>query len=177
MKNFDVERETRPTRPVEERMFQIAGETFVMRDRVRPEAYAPMDELKEAKLDRLNCSCGHPRVAHGPGGARNCQDPSCDCKAFTGVVLEPGSTMTDVLNAIDTTVLAMTETECHERYKVIRQREDDPLVIDDLHQVVEWMIEESTRRPTGPPSSSTGTPAPTGATSTDDSSSPDLQAA
>lgn len=151
----------------------------MLRDNVRPEAFAPMDDLREAVVDRINCRCGHPKVAHGPGGARECGYCAGECKEFTGVQLEPGSTLTETLAAIDDSILAMMEQtdEAAERYRALRSREDDPLTIGDLRSVVEWCIEESTRRPTGPPSSSTASLDTTGNILTGDSSSAGLQAA
>lgn len=178
MKDFDQERNSRPLRSLEQRSFTIGGQTFVMRDRVRPEAYAPMDDLKGEKRDRLVCTCDHARVAHGPN-ANNCQHPGCKCEAFTGRVLEDGSTMREVIAAIDTTFLSMVEldNETEARYREMREREWDIIEIDDLRSVVEWMVSESTSRPTGPPPSSTPLPEPTGASSTAGSSLPVTQAA
>lgn len=46
MKNFDTDRKTREI-PVEERTFQLGGETFVARSSVRPEALTKWDSISD----------------------------------------------------------------------------------------------------------------------------------
>lgn len=135
MKDFDVARAKRK-RSEEERTFKIAGETFVLKNGVRPEALAGFDEINE------------------------------------------NSPIADSMGAWDTLFLEMVEDsdDAHERYRQIRSDSVDPLTIEDLEDMVGWMMEQVTGRPTGSPSGSTAGREETGTTSMDDSSSPVLTA-
>ena len=64
MKNFDEDRQQRPRRPVEDRTFVLGGETFVARDRFRPDALEPLELIKEAKTDPTTCTCAHRLHEH-----------------------------------------------------------------------------------------------------------------
>lgn len=179
MKDFDTEREQRVSRSVEERSFRIGGETFVLRDGVRPEVLAGLDDLRDPVLDQKTCTCGHPRQAHGPNGER-CSSAKCECVSFTPFVVDAGASLHDRLASLDDTFLAMIEhdDDAVARYRNIREREFDPIMFSDLGAVVEWMVEQQTRRrPTGSPSASTRGRSTTGTSSTESSSSPDIQAA
>lgn len=90
--------------------------------------------------------------------------------------------VTEVLKATDDTILALIEDtdNAHERYRALRQKEDDPLTIPDLVAVGTWLVEVQTGRPTDPPIGSTDSPSTPGTTSTDERSSvdtPEAQAA
>jgi hypothetical protein len=132
MKNFDIERAKR-NRTREERTFQIGGEVFTLKNRVRPEALAGFDDLTK------------------------------------------DSTVGETMAAWDEMFLTMVEPEddAAGRYARLRTDDADPLGLDDLQELVEWMLEEvGGNRPTTPSSASTPTPAGTGTPSTGVSSLP-----
>ncbi len=68
------------------------------------------------------------------------------------------------------------DDDAEARYQAVRENDEDPLTVEDLREVVDWMIEESSNRPTGSPSGSTGGRRSTGTSSTEDSSSQVLAA-
>lgn len=84
----------------------------------------------------------------------------------------------EVLATIDQLVHDFIEPadDAHARWDALRKRDDDPVTLQDLQELVEWLIEEQTGRPTSPPSASTPS-APTQPTgSTEGSSSPPAEA-
>lgn len=88
--------------------------------------------------------------------------------------LEPKSGAHHTLQVIDAMITGFIEDEGHQRYADLRQRAGDPVTLDDLIKVAQWLVAENAGRPTGSPSgSSAGSGgATTGTPSTDDSSSP-----
>lgn len=176
MKDFDEERNARPRLSVEERTFKIGGEVFVARDRIRPDALAPMDDLPDAEFDHTTCSCDH-RLHEHPQGP--CTAVGCDCKKFRPKLLKSGATLAEQLAAMDTTFVALIESgdDAEARYRALRARNDDALELDDIMEVIGWVTVLNTRRPTGPSVDSPGGPASTGTASTGVSSSPGTLAA
>lgn len=84
---------------------------------------------------------------------------------------------TEALATIDMIVLDMIEDggegqDACVRYKALRAREDDPVTLGDLTDLVEWLVESATSRPTSRQSGSMRGPAATGTISTEGSSSP-----
>jgi hypothetical protein len=69
--------------------------------------------------------------------------------------------------------------EAEDRYRALRASTDPEtlLTLEDLSEVVEWLVEEQVGRPTGSPSDSSRGQKRTGTTSTRGSSSPATQAA
>lgn len=110
MKDFDATRKTR-RRSEEERTFQLAGEVFVLKPAVHPEALETYDSITEE----------------------------------TGI----GETM----RIVDELILSMIESgdDSEARYRMIRANTDDPVTIEDLQDLVQWMVEVQTARPTGQP--------------------------
>lgn len=175
MKDFDRERNERPRRTLEERTFSLGGQTFVLRDRFRPEVLVPLEEIEEPITDKTTCNCDHRLHEHNENGKVGaCQEFGCQCNKFTPKVLEPGSSLVDQLAAIDLTITGMIDPadDSAARYAAVRSREDDPLEIEDLTAIIEWATAKDTDRPTGQPSVSTPGPAATGESSTDVSSLP-----
>lgn len=81
-----------------------------------------------------------------------------------------------ILETMDSTIQAMIEPndDAYARYRAMRERDDDSLVdLDDLQEVVSWLIEVFTGRPTEQPGDSSAGRGSTGTNSTDTSSSPD----
>jgi hypothetical protein len=176
MKDFDASRNSRPRRPREDRMFILGGETFVARDRFRPEVLVPIESLEEPVLDHTTCSCEHRLYEHADANGRPapCVSAGCGCQKFDAKVVDPGSSLITQLEALDTTIIGMIEPDddAHARYRALRANEDDPLEVEDLMEVVKWCSAEDTGRPTMQPSVSTPGPVSTGTPSTDVSSSP-----
>lgn len=82
---------------------------------------------------------------------------------------------TEALATIDMIVLDMIEDggegqDACARYKAVRAREENPITLGDMTDLVEWLVESATGRPTSPPSGSTRGPGGTGTTSTEGSS-------
>ena len=178
MKNFDEEREARVEIPEDQRTFQLGGETFLIRDAVRPEVFAPLDEMKPLVQSKTDCVCGHTRVQHVQGRGA-CNDPACSCIAFVGEVVEKGSSLAEILDAFDAAVLAcLADTDGgRDRWKALRRREDNPVEMADIRGVLDWIQEVQSARPTQRPGSSSPGPSETGTTSTENSSSQDSPAA
>lgn len=80
----------------------------------------------------------------------------------------------EVLVTIDQLVHEMIEPadDAHARYDALRQRDEDPVTLEDLQELIEWLIAEQTGRPTGQPSGSTPSAVTTPTGSTESSSSP-----
>jgi hypothetical protein len=85
--------------------------------------------------------------------------------------------MKEVLRITDDTILALLESVDHteERYRKIRESEDDVVNLEDLLEVAKWLVEVQTGRPTELPSASSGSPEtpPSGTASTATSSPTD----
>jgi hypothetical protein len=62
----------------------------------------------------------------------------------------PDSTPTETLAIIDGIVLSMIDGADggHDRYVKVRESEDDPVTLGDMQELVEWLMEEQTARPT-----------------------------
>jgi hypothetical protein len=73
----------------------------------------------------------------------------------------------------DRTFYAFVEPDGHERWKALREREDDPLNYADIMDVCAWLVAEETGRPTPALSLSTSGQERSATTSTEGSSSPE----
>lgn len=86
------------------------------------------------------------------------------------------STAVDGINVMDEVILSHIEdiNGAHDRWRELRTRDDDPVTVDDLAALVEWLLAEQTGRPTQRPSASGRGPEnpPTGTPSTVVSSPP-----
>lgn len=87
------------------------------------------------------------------------------------------STITETLEVVDDCILQMTEArdDAHGRYLQVRANVDDPITVDDLLDIVKWLLEAQTDRPTGQPSASGSGQTPTATDLTVVSSLPDTQ--
>lgn len=74
-----------------------------------------------------------------------------------------------VLAILDEFLTEILEGDGPERYMTLRARETDILTFQDLDDVSAWAMEVVTGRPTERSSPSTGSPGPTGTTSTEGS--------
>lgn len=94
--------------------------------------------------------------------------------------LDASDDIATTLATIDGLIIAFLEPgpggDAHNRYKAVREREDDPISVEDLQELVEWMMEVYTARPTVPPGGSSESPGTTGTDSTDESSLQDTPA-
>jgi hypothetical protein len=82
----------------------------------------------------------------------------------------------EILEKADATILSMIEKKdnAHDRYRALREREDDALNLEDLTDLVQWLVEvQSGGRPTEPASDSSTSPDETGTSLTDSSPSPE----
>lgn len=147
MKNFDEYREKRALVGVEERSFQVGGETFVRRPAVRPEAVNPWEGIapgmdQDEVLERIDLTV----LALVEGGAKD--------EAHKRWI-----------------ALRKRETDPVTLQDLVGLR--DPDTGDEIQPgIVPWLIEEMAGRPTRPSSSSSNGAATTETTSTDASSSP-----
>lgn len=84
--------------------------------------------------------------------------------AYDGIGDDTG--VGETLEIVDDLILAMVEDRdgAHGRYLDLRADQDDPLTIEDLLELVKWLVEIQTGRPTGQPGDSspglTSTPTP-----------------
>jgi len=64
---------------------------------------------------------------------------------------------TESLQIIDELVMAFVEPtdDAARRWVRLRERDDDPVTLQDLTELVQWLVEGQTGRPTVPPSPST----------------------
>lgn len=94
--------------------------------------------------------------------------------------LDASADISTTLGIIDGLIIAFLEPgpggDAHSRYRQIRERDEDPISVEDLQELVEWMMEVYTARPTEQPGESSESPGTTGTLSTDDSSSEDTPA-
>lgn len=83
-----------------------------------------------------------------------------------------------MIRAMESAMLGMIESDQHDEFLGVLQDKDDPYTFEDLNDIASWLVEEQVKRPTAAPSSSTGGDASqrTPITSTDDSSSPLVEA-
>jgi hypothetical protein len=84
----------------------------------------------------------------------------------------------EILAVADETILSLIEKkdDAHARYRALREREEDAVNLEDLTDLIQWLVEvQSGGRPTEPSPASSSSPAETGTPSTDASSSPDSE--
>lgn len=87
----------------------------------------------------------------------------------------------EVLSVIDRLIPELLEPSPNggpstsERWMAVRAQDEDPLTLDDMLDVTQWMVEQVTGRPTEPPAPSSVRGGSTGTPSTDGSSSPEDQ--
>jgi hypothetical protein len=81
----------------------------------------------------------------------------------------------ETLEIVDECVLMMIEDrdDAAARYHRVCENQDDPITTDDLMDLVKWLMEVHTDRPTGQPSASASGPTRTPPSLTPVSSSPD----
>lgn len=70
--------------------------------------------------------------------------------------IKPETGITDTMEVVDEVILQMIETRdaSHGRYLEVRANTEDPVTITDLLDLVKWLLETETDRPTGLPSAS-----------------------
>jgi hypothetical protein len=66
------------------------------------------------------------------------------------------SGVAQTLATVDDLILAMIEDKdnAHERYRIVRANETDIISVEDLLELVRWLVELQTGRPTGQPGDS-----------------------
>ncbi len=62
----------------------------------------------------------------------------------------------ETLSTVDDLILAMVEDRdnAHARYRVVRDNTEDVVSVEDLLELVKWLVELQTGRPTGQPGDS-----------------------
>lgn len=87
--------------------------------------------------------------------------------------LDENTSASDALVIIDDLLVAMIEPndDAHARYRTLREREEDAVGMEDLQELVKWLMEVQTGRPTEQPGGSSAGPGTPGTTSTGTSSS------
>lgn len=94
--------------------------------------------------------------------------------------MPPDAKVIDYTATFDSLVVAMIEPhdDALARWQRVREQEDDPVSFEELGDVVRWLVEATSGRPTGLPSgSSDGPGGRDGTSSTEGSSSPEVEAA
>jgi hypothetical protein len=89
--------------------------------------------------------------------------------------IDETTSLTETLQIVDGVILKFLEKNpdnAPARYRKIRENEDDPVTVEDLLDLVQWLVEVQTGRPTGRPDDFSPGPSETGTTSTENSSSP-----
>lgn len=175
-KDFDVERKKREDA---DRSFKIGGEQFVYRAAVAPESilswseFASAGDLEQAALNatqaRLNAAQGQlDRMDDNAEGRTEQEDRVANLAAElaerTEALAHVARSESDWLAVIDQTVLAIIEPGYDETWKEVRNPDlAHPLSLGDLQELLEYLMEQVTQRPTGQPSDSSP---PAGSTST-----------
>lgn len=91
-------------------------------------------------------------------------------KAITGEVT---ATEEEWISIYDETILSMLEEGQEDGWKIVRDpKAANPLNVQDLNELLQWLLEEQTGRPTGQPSDSSTSSGGNGTQSKADSSSP-----
>ena len=91
--------------------------------------------------------------------------------------LDDDAPVSEMLKVIDQTILAFVEENGHERWRKLREREDDPVTLADMNALINWLVEDQTGRPTQQPAPSSGGLGSSGTPSTGVSSSRAVKAA
>lgn len=139
MHDFDkarIERAERDKQTAKEREFRIGGEKFTWRPGVRPEALSDLALIKAGKRDK-------------EGNLLRDAD---------GEIVDAGTPMNESIAIIDGIIVDMIESsdDAHTRWRELRSRQDDPITLDDMQAVVQWLVEQQTGRTPTPPRSRSG---------------------
>lgn len=187
-RNFD---EARKVREDADRSFQIGGETFVYRPAVAPEAIMAWSEFAGgADAEQAQMRAAQANLAAVYAQQRAAEAAEADAAELARISVEVATKTADVavataaveaktrsdsdwLVVIDDTIDAILEPEYQEAWKRVRDPDlSHPLSLGDLQEVLEWLIEEVVKRPTGKPSDSSPSDGTIATVSTVDSSSP-----
>lgn len=186
MKNFD---EARKIREDADRSFVIGGETFVYRPAVSPEAIVGWTEFAgsaDKEQAQLRAAQANLAAAHAQLRADEAEEaaPSALAKTAldiakktatvataTAAVEEKQRSEQEWIKVIDETIAAILEPQCHDTWRKVRDPGlAHPLSLTDLQDLMEWLMEQITSRPTGGPSGSSPSRNGTETLSTDESS-------
>lgn len=199
MKDFD---EARKAREEADRSFRIGGENFVYRAAVAPEsllAWSEFSSVGDKEAADLNAARAALAAVRAQRPADLADDATDEAKLqyasdmqrheqkvaeFTERVAEKQAKLTEVtksehewLEIIDETVMTAIEPEYHDAWRKVRNVDmAHPINLADLQELLQWLMEQVTSRPTGEPSGSSPSPVTTGTSSTDGSSSQEVVA-
>ncbi len=177
MKNFDTERQKRVD---QDRSFQINGQTFTHKPAVAPEAltewsamvggeYVERDADGKAVLSESTPARdrdGHLIIRGGRLVPLEVDGKSGEMVLQGGEIQmlpgQPISNLTEekALEIYEHTILAFLEPGQEEQWQSARSPQSaNPINLNDLTELITWLFEETSGRPTGPSSSSSGSTA------------------
>ncbi len=187
-RNFD---EARKAREDKDRSFVIGGQTFVYRPAVAPEAivgwteFAGSTDKEQSALRAAQAALAAAEAAMVAGEAGAAEPAelarlsadiaakTADVAARTADVEANSKTEREWIAVIDETITAILEPEYTEKWEQARDPNlTHPLSLQDLQELMRWLMAEVSGRPTGEPSGSSPQPDTTEIASTAGSSSP-----
>ncbi len=70
--------------------------------------------------------------------------------------LDNDTPVKETMEIVDDLIVALIEPRdgAEDRYRAVRANQDDPISVEDLQDLIRWMMEIQTGRPTGPPGDS-----------------------
>ena len=137
--DFDVARKQRATRDARDRAkrtFRIGGETFTWAPSARPEALTVLTTIR-------------PGVRDAEGNYVLDAD---------GEPVDRGTPLHESVEIIDGIIedLIEPDNDAHTRWHELRTRKVDPITLEDMQELVQWLIVQvANRTPTQPSSPST----------------------
>jgi len=137
--DFDVARKQRATRDARDRAkrtFRIGGETFVWSPVARPEALTVLTTIRPGKRN--------------PDGSYVLD--------ADGEPVDRGTPLHESVEIIDGIIEDLIEDgdDAHTRWRELRTRKVDPITLEDMQELVQWLIVQvANRTPTQPSSPST----------------------
>jgi hypothetical protein len=149
MHDFDTARKQRAARDAKtaaSRTFQIGGEKFTWAPSARPEALTVLTTIRPGKRDNTGAYI------------LDADDEPVD----------RGTPLHESVAIIDSIITDLIEDKdnAHERWASLRTRTNDPITLEDMQELVQWLISQvANRTPTQPSSQSTRGRTPTATTS------------
>lgn len=149
MHDFDTARKQRAARDAKtapNRTFKIGGETFTWAPSARPEALTVLTTIRPGKRNKDGTY------------VLDAEDEPVD----RGTPLHES---VEIIDSIITDLIEDTDN-AHERWASLRTRTKDPITLEDMQELVQWLISQvANRTPTQPSSQSTRGRTPTRTTS------------
>lgn len=173
MKDFDTERNQRLTG---DRSFRLAGREFRYRPSVAPEVILGWSQFAEGADPyerKLKLAAARLNVTRATKSSDELiAKGELEVVEAENALAEARPTDSQWIEALDRTATAVLEAGYAEAWRDARSADvENPLSLADLQEVLEWLIEQVSGRPTGQPSGSDSSPNGSGTSSTDGSSS------